>query len=1300
MFYEKRNRRRRRYRRKITLHIEPLESRRLLTRPHAVPDTYQVMEDVALIVDASEGVLANDSDQDGDQLFAEIGNSPRGNWQLKSDGAFRYVPPADFSGLDFASYTAVDASERSFQTLVYFNVEPANDSPVSLPESYLTLTGETLRISKEAGVLANDHDADGDRITAELVVNSSHGTLELNPDGSFSYVPLDGFEGEDSFSYYATDGSSRGGTTAVSVQIASQPIVISEIMASNATTLTTRVRPTPDAKFQGDELTPDWIELHNRHSQAVDLSGLYLTDDEQNPAKWALPADIVIEPSEYLLIFASGEDVRDPALDERGYLHANFQLSSDGEYLALNRGDGIAVFEFSGGYPRQQADVSYGLSSMTDTAGAYFVESSPGRPNIDPRDGFVEEADLSVERGFFQEPFFVELATATPAARIRYTLDGTDPSETNGLDYDSPLNLAQTTTLRVAAFRHDLVPSQVVTHTYFFLDDVLAQNHTPPDGFPATWGNTFTDWGMDQDPEDLAAIAGNENFTVDQARDVIKDSLLALPSMSLVTSIDGMFGKENGIYANTEGRGERWERPVSVEYIDPSQQETGFQIDAGIRIQGYTSRNPSRNPKHSLRLVFRDDYGAPQLEYPLFGNRAAESFNTLVLRSNSQDAWVYDTGDNRLGQFIRDQWARETLLAMGQVQPHGNWVHLYINGLYWGLYNPTERPDASFAQSYLGGSSDDYDIVKNHEEIIDGTADAYNDLLTAIQKDPRDFSAGYFDFSDTADYQRVQGNNPDGTRNLDYPVLIDVPSLIDYVIVGAYAAANDWPGNFYMGRDRTADSAGFKFFMWDNEHGMKPHVRSNRTRPHRRDSDSPTKFYHALRTNDDFRLLFADHLQRAFFEGGVLYVDPENTNWNPDHPERNVPAARWMELTGEIEQALIAEATRWGDLRRIQYTPHEQFQKVRDRLLEKWFPVRSDLVLDQFKSLGLYPEHTAPVFGQHGGTISDGFELVIQNPNEAGQMFYTLDGTDPRLEANLYASPVALSGPVTVKSRVLLGGQWSALNEVRFTMGVPATAANLRVSEINFNPAPVTDIEQVAGIANAQEFEFLELVNVGEATIDLSDVTLELSNREGSLEGIQFDFEQSEITMLATQQTVLIVEDLDAFRVRYGDSLPVAGQWEGKLSNAGETISLHAGGDLLQRVTYSDQWFDATDGGGKTLEFVNLSVDDLDLWNQPSGWRESSVSGGSPGEIMIRPIPGDSNHDGLFNSADLVVVFQAGEYQDGVALNSSYETGDWNGDGEFDSSDFVFAFQKGGYLADARIQAQTAAAIDVIFEDD
>ena len=79
----------------------------------------------------------------------------------------------------------------------------------------------------------------------------------------------------------------------------------------------------------------------------------------------------------------------------------------------------------------------------------------------------------------------------------------------------------------------------------------------------------------------------------------------------------------------------------------------------------------------------------------------------------------------------------------------------------------------------------------------------------------------------------------------------------------------------------------------------------------------------------------------------------------------------------------------------------------------------------------------------------------------------------------------------------------------------------------------------------------------------------------------------------------------------------------------------------------------------------------------------SASPGGSPG-VAGGAIAGDSNGDGIFNSADLVLVLQIGEFEDGILGNSTFEEGDWDGDGDFTTHDFVFAFQQGSYVAEAR----------------
>ena len=129
-----------------------------------------------------------------------------------------------------------------------------------------------------------------------------------------------------------------------------------------------------------------------------------------------------------------------------------------------------------------------------------------------------------------------------------------------------------------------------------------------------------------------------------------------------------------------------------------------------------------------------------------------------------------------------------------------------------------------------------------------------------------------------------------------------------------------------------------------------------------------------------------------------------------------------------------------------------------------------------------------------------------------------------------------------------------------------------------------------------------------------------------------------------------------------------------------------------------------TDGEGPSLELIDPTVADLNRWSDPAGWQASSTSGGSPGGTGTGGrIVGDSNGDGIFDSSDLVAVFAAGKYEDGIEDNATFDEGDWSQDGDFDTSDLVAAFQAGHYVAAARpldADAEIAAAVDWLLTQD
>ena len=373
---------------------------------------------------------------------------------------------------------------------------------------------------------------------------------------------------------------------------------------------------------------------------------------------------------------------------------------------------------------------------IADARYGFFAEPSPGASNgLDQFSGLVQPVTTSVERGFFEEPLSVTVSTPTRGASLVYTTDGSLPARDNGTvvaPVDGltvpavTLTIDRTTTLRTAAFLDGFLTSDVNTQTYLMPEDIVAQDFqaTLDAGFPATWGRreTAPDYGMDP-----RVVGPNDAFD-GRFADAANESLRSVPTVSIVTDVGSLFDTDTGIYANSLQSGSDWERAVSVEVFDDAG-EFNYQADAGLRIAGDNVRNFDNSKKQSFRLEFRADYGPRKMRIPLFGADATDSLDAVVLRGAYNDGWVHTPTTT---QYIRDTWARETLLEMGRPQAHGIFVHVYLNGIYWGLYNAVERPNAAFASEYFAGEEEEWDAL-NTGQVRDGDRSAWSRLLTDVR---------------------------------------------------------------------------------------------------------------------------------------------------------------------------------------------------------------------------------------------------------------------------------------------------------------------------------------------------------------------------------------------------------------------------------------------------------------------------------------------------------------------------------------------------------------------------------------
>jgi hypothetical protein len=928
---------------------------------------------------------------------------------------------------------------------------------------------------------------------------------------------------------------------------ASDTITLNEFLAANESAAGLR---------DEDNELHDWIELHNFGSVAVNLTGWSLSNEAGQPRQWVFPP-VTLNAGHYLVVFAS-------AKNRAGLrLHSNFQLSSRGEHLALYTSDEPAMPASAFIYPEQRIDHSYGA---TPSGLRYFSTPTPGAPNSSSAlTNLAQPVHFSVERSFFNAPFNLVLATPTLGATIRYTLDGSVPTAESGFVYARPLTITNTTPVRAVAFSTNTVPSLVRTHTYIFPEQVLRQPAAPA-GFPTSWitqnGSVIVpaDYAMDQRVVNNPAYSG-----------LARQGLTAIPTLSIVMRTSDLFGQASGIYSNPRGTGLLWERPASAEFIFNDRADS-FHIDAGYRIQGGSSREENKSHKHSQRLLFRGTYGAGRLEKRLFEDSPVESFDTLVVDAGLNLVWTHrtDATQRRQGQYVRDQFMSDLHNAMGWPAFHGRFFHLYLNGLYWGLHGVHERPEEDFAASYFGSTENDWDIIKNTTsfEVLSGDLTAWNAMRSFANSG----------LGNPSQYQQIQQ-------------YLDLDSLIDYMILNIYGGNTDWPHhNWYAGRRRNPAGT-FKFFNWDAEHVLKSPTDNRSTVA---DANSPAEFYNHLRLSSlEFRLRFADHVHKHFFNNGVC--------------ASNQALARYMARIREIDPAIVLESARWGDNASNNDRPNQPYERNVEwlaelgRLTNSWFPQRSTIVLNQFRSLGLYPNIQAPTFNQHGGRVPRGFDLTI-SAGGASPILFTTNGVDPRVafsgaiapDAAIYSNAIQLTRSSVIKARTLAGTNWSALTEAQFT--VAELTLPLRITEIMYNP--------VGGDA----FEFIELRNIGDTDIDLNGF---------SFSGITYVFPAG--SMLAPGATLVLASNADpnAFAQRYPGVL-VFGYFADRLANGGERIAIKdSTGETIISVDYDDegQWPFSPDGVGHSLEVVDAFADP----DAPANWRASSNFDGSPGTAGSPP---------------------------------------------------------------------------------
>jgi len=544
-------------------------------------------------------------------------------------------------------------------------------------------------------------------------------------------------------------------------------------------------------------------------------------------------------------------------------------------------------------------------------------------------------------------------------------------------------------------------------HTYVFPQQVAHQTGA---GFPTTWGTNHFGGIVP-----AIYLCASNVVNDPQWSNQIPTALLSLPTVSMAINTGDMFGT-NGLYSNTLlGLFDPdFEKPCSVEYFSPAFPDE-FQVNCGVQIQGSFGRDPLATPKHNLRLLFKDIYGPTKLNFNLYPGSPVTEFNTLALHGSINDHWFW------LGaraQMLRDQWTSDTQRETGGFGRHGVYVNLFINGLYWGMYDLGERPDGPYAASYLGGKASDYDAL-SADEIRDGTNTTWFALL-GLASHP--------------------GGINTAEKYASVAYYLDIPTFIDYMLINFYGANEDWADHNYWTTGAVSNGVPFHFFSYDAEE-MFLHVTNDLTAT---SIGSPGILYSALRQWPPFVRLFGDHAQKLLFNGGAL---------TPDRC-----AARWMKRAHEIDLGIIAESARWGYFQPPWVSgdvmTKDNWLAEQTNLLANWFPQRTDIFIQQLRNAGLFSGLDAPEFTPFGGIIVSSLPVTMTAP--VGAIYYTTNGSDPELpdgnispDALLYTTPVALSSTVLLRARAFETNAWSAVTEANYQSSSETT---VQISTVALQP--------------------------------------------------------------------------------------------------------------------------------------------------------------------------------------------------------------------------------------------------------
>ena len=357
--------------------------------------------------------------------------------------------------------------------------------------------------------------------------------------------------------------------------------------------------------------------------------------------------------------------------------------------------------------------------------------------------------------------------------------------------------------------------------------------------------------------------------------------------------------------------------------------EAWFESDEAVIINANSGRFGTASGMSRAQWVAAIRY-RERLGYSVKAIPSLDACSSLMLRS-TDDSWASHREPVRSrAQYMRDQWSRMTSQEMGHLAVRGRFVHVCLNGLYWGLYNLVERPDEEYLAHQLGGKEDQYVTLRSRNRRIDTdeAGELVWDTITELANG---------DLNDPVEFEELAS-------------ALDIVNLIDYCLIHMYTGNEDWAlvnGNNMRAFRRDMQGKKLKFILWDADSSFASGWKNEEidyALPLEKEGEgeegSFTHLFNRLMTSEKFRTMFAQRVHLWCGDDGVLGAA--------------ACQKRYADLLKTVEPSLIAESARWGDIHSEKpYTPDGSWLEQKQRMLQEWFPRRSALMLEELRQYGL-----------------------------------------------------------------------------------------------------------------------------------------------------------------------------------------------------------------------------------------------------------------------------------------------------------------------------------------------------------